>query len=236
MEFVYRDSLIYYIGVGASYAPSNVVSTMYKLGCRFAELGYGLRTLDNSEIDRAIRKGCQDSCGKVTVYVPWQKNNNDNVLYVKPTQESYSHCDRMNPAFEKMHMQTKAIKARIANLLFGNDTEIAAKFIVCWSKDAAENISSITKETGEISDVLEMKPTYSMPVFNLQNSDAMQRLGELINSNKKSKHASQIHVEQLINSIESNPYFENLINEYRVERIYIDRSQNFDFKSIITSK
>jgi hypothetical protein len=224
MNFSVRDPCITYVGIGSRNAPRNIVNTMYQLSVRFAELNYTLRTLNNSEVDKAFQDGSIAGNGDFSVHVPWIDSSQEkNPLHFPPTSDAFAHCDRMDPCFERYHPQTQAIKARLANLLFGLDTEIKADFIVCWSPDGAEDIHQLTKSTGEIHGVLELKPTFTMPVFNFAKPDAMKRLTLLIS---KLKSSPMIDREQLY----------DFAKELRTNKIVAQIAQSVPIKSITVSR
>ena len=181
MKFIFKDAKISYIAVGSRHAPPQVTELMWRLAKRFAELDFTLRTLNNSDIDTAVVEGALAANGEVQVYVPWRDASEAFLDFqIEPTPEGMAHCYRKSITFPSLRPDAKALKARVANLLLGPDSENRARFIVCWSGDGAENFREISRLTGEIADVLDMNPSDPIAVFNLSRKDAMARLTALI--------------------------------------------------------
>jgi hypothetical protein len=213
---------INYVGIGSRNAPQSVLDTMYRLSIRFAELGFTLRTLNNSEVDKAFYDGCISADGKMSVYVPWiDSSQPKNPYHCTPTKQAFTHCDRVDPNFQHFHTQTKAIKARLANLLFGVDTEVQADFLVCWSPEGAEDIHQIKATTGEISGVLEIKPTYTMPVFNFARKDAMKRLTLLVEKIKSAPVVERETLYQFASELKNNKIIEQISQNFNVQSITV---------------
>ncbi len=181
LKFIVKDAKISYIAVGSRQAPSHMVELMWRLAKRFAELDFTLRTLNNSDIDTAVVEGALASNGAVQIYVPWRDASESFLEFqIEPTREGIEHCYRKSITFQSLRSDAKALKARVANLLLGPDSENRARFVVCWSGDGAEGFREITRHTGEITDVLDMNPSDPIPVFNFSRKDAMSRLTALI--------------------------------------------------------
>lgn len=70
----------------------------------------------------------------------------------------------------------RAFLAKNAKLVTGFTGTSRAMFVVCWSTDGCESTATKTFNTGNIGHVIVIANAYQVPVFNLQNHDAEERI------------------------------------------------------------
>lgn len=210
---------ISYVGIGSKNAPPSVIETMRKLGSRFAERGFMLRTLGQTPVDLAFIDGCKSKNGAIETWVPWLGSTSiPGSNPIKPTSEAHQFCAKEIHGFRQMQPQSKELQARIANLIYGADLKSEASFIVCWSVDGVESAFEKLNRTGEIASVIEMTLIHRTPIFNFGKQGAMDRMTPLV---KKLIAESSAKYLPVIASLEEDPEIQKLANLFGIKKITI---------------
>ena len=58
----------------------------------------------------------------------------------------------------------------------GKNCDSPCQFVICWSEDGCENARNKTKATGFVAHLIAVANELRIPVFNLANADAENRL------------------------------------------------------------
>jgi len=119
----------------------------------------------------------------VDTYLPWKKFNTDapNIKMVRPVEIAYKHASYYHKGFPKLPNNVRTILARDVHVLLGEDCRRAVSFMIAYTPDGCESKSKIDfKTTGNVSFPITIAEEVNIPVFNIKNADAINRLIEYL--------------------------------------------------------
>jgi hypothetical protein len=175
----------YYAGVGARDTPADVLLLMEQIAIELKDMGYVLRSGHADGADKAFEKG---SDGQNQIWVPWKRfayeDEGIDDGFVKTGHYVIQDNWVADKIAEANHPNWKACDQAARKLLTRNVYQVLgpglgityhetlSKFVVCWTKDG--------KASGGTGQAIRIAEKYKIPVFNLQHSDAMERLASLL--------------------------------------------------------
>lgn len=174
---------MYYAGIGSRNIPKGIPLLMMKLAGRLEDLGFTLRSGGADGSDSAFEVGVT----RKEIYLPWKGFNNNDSKYHKPTKDAYELSLQYHPAWHSLKDSVKSLMARNAHQVLGYDLKTPSDFVVCWTPDGAETAGQRSSKTGGTGQAIEIAYFNKIPVFNLHNSDAMERLKLHIESHPRYK-------------------------------------------------
>lgn len=120
--------------------------------------------------------------GLIDTYLPWKKfNTTVTAKLSKPTEQAYKHAMHYHLGFAKMKPTVRAMLAKDVHVLVGEDCKRPVRFMICYTPDGCETKEKINyKTTGFASFPITVACAANIPVFNLKNDDAVNRLVEYI--------------------------------------------------------
>jgi hypothetical protein len=180
------ERTMYYAGIGSRKTPVDILIKMQKLARRFGQLGFILRSGGANGADRAFETGATNK----EICLPWRAfNGNDSQLY-EPTKEAFAVARYNHPAWSKLTEAEKKLMARNTHQVLGpsidsetlrsTDKSLVSDFVVCWTPDGVETAIKRTSKTGGTGQAIQIAYYHEIPVFNLKNDDAMERLAKHI--------------------------------------------------------
>ena len=169
-----------YVGLGNDDAPQDVLEKMTEIAKILAERGWTLRHTGNIKgPDVAFEKGA----GPSEAYIAWKGFNERQSEFIPPKNvhpEVVTIMKQYMPTFDNIKPGVHKIIARSVYAIIGKDLRSPARFIVCWSADGAENAANKTAKTGFMGLPIAFGSSLNVPVFNLKNPDAYDRLMQFI--------------------------------------------------------
>ncbi len=155
-------------------APDEVIDQMKQIADLLVINGFTLRLTTGTNTDEALLK--QTSEDRPEIYIPWKDFNNiSSKLYFN--DELSKHIAAMfHRSYATLKPAVQAFLARNVRMILGAKMKSYSLAIVTWSEDGAEDLNDITFKTGNISHIISVAKSVHIPVFNLQRSDAKDRL------------------------------------------------------------
>lgn len=164
-----------YAGIGSRSTPAFVQAKMAKIASRLCSLGFVLRSGGAQGADAAFESAVPAATAK-QVFLPWKGFNGNSSPW-------YSVCDRamdmarnLHPVFDALSPQVQKLMARSCYQVLGPDLDDPVAFVVCWTPDGCESERERSAATGGTGLAIALASRCSIPVFNLQRSDALDRL------------------------------------------------------------
>lgn len=140
-----------------------------------------IRTGGNDGIEKVIA----DSLGNKEVFLPWKGfNNNRESKYTKPSPGCEDVIRKIILTFDNIKEGAKPIFLRIAHVILGKDLNARAECLITYSPDGAETKEKVNSKTGYASSSILLANAAKIPVFNLHNPDAFERIKDFISSLK----------------------------------------------------
>lgn len=166
--------MIYYAGIGSRRTPSEMEPIMKGVAELLRSKGYTLRSGGASGADLFFESGAGN---QKEIYLPWKGfNGSDSNLYSKPTEEMMEMAEKYHPMWKDLSDGARKMMARNCCQVLGSDLKTPSDFIVCWTPGG--------KIAGGTGQALRMARNLKIPVFNLFDGDAMNRLRIHVNKVK----------------------------------------------------
>ena len=151
-----RVTLPTYAGVGARTTPEPILNQMNWIAIKLQEAGWWLRSGGAKGADKAFENG---SGYRRTIFRPSQSAAHP---------EWAEHASRYHPAWHRCDDYAKALHARNSPIIAGADLNDTVRMVVCWTADG--------KASGGTGQALRIANAYGIPVFNLHDETAFDRL------------------------------------------------------------
>lgn len=174
--------MIAYAGIGARKTPVEILKKMALYGAVFAKLGYVLRSGGAQGADAAFERGCDLHQGPKEIYLPWQGYNSSNSALYNITEHAYTIAEEVYglERWRRVSSGVKKLMARNIYQVLGLTLDTPSRFVIAWTPDGIETAEQRTRKTGGTGQAIACASQYSIPVFNLQNEDAEDRLLDFI--------------------------------------------------------
>ncbi len=178
-----------YAGIGARVTPPSILEKMSNIAYSLAADGWVLRSGGSPGADTAFEQGCDSAVGKKEIYLPWENfNGNKSSLYdVTPQAIKLTTAYYPNPNLLAFKHYIAKLHGRNAQQILGQNLDSPIKFVVCWTSDGCESDEDRTKDTGGTGQAISISSCRGIPVFNLANDDAADKLLIHIRINHPSK-------------------------------------------------
>ena len=95
---------------------------------------------------------------------------------------AYGLAEHVHPAWNSCSQGARKLHARNAYQVLGSNLETPADFVICWTPDGCETPETRTRRTGGTGQAIAIARLANVPVINLFNRDAEQRLDNLLAS------------------------------------------------------
>ncbi len=182
---------MYYAGIGSRETPDDILFRMKTYAKVLAKLGYTLRSGGADGADSAFERGCTEMKGEKEIYLPWKNFNNNKSTLFEVSDTALEMAKQVyGPRWKVLKQSVRRLHARNLYQVLGATLDSPSSFILCWTPDGCESVSTRTKETGGTGQAIAcatMFPgLYEIPVFNLKNANAHERFIEHIQYNERS--------------------------------------------------
>lgn len=166
-----------YVGIGNPDTPYTVQNQISGLASKLEDLGFTLRSDGGQGGSEAFLRSVKEL---KEIIIPWKKFNGQESKFCKNKPEAVDIVRKFAPSFDTLKESVQAIIASKAHLVLGPDLLQPAKFLVCWSSDGIEDGKKRTAKTGYVGTPLSIAGAYDIPIFNLKNPDALDRLKQFL--------------------------------------------------------
>lgn len=166
-----------YAGIGSRATPPEVLELMQRIAGRLAERGYTLRSGGAVGADIAFQAGAGAAA---QIFLPWAGFNGQRSPFTKPSDEAYRVASVTHPAYKRLSESIKALQARNCHQVLGPDLNAPSDFVVCWTEDGCESESGRSFRTGGTGQAIALADRWGIPVFNLANPGALDRIAEFL--------------------------------------------------------
>jgi len=165
-----------YAGLGNPDTPADVLATMETMALRLSDLGYTLRSTGDGPAADAFEKNAHEK----EVHLPWKMFNKKDSQFCRNSPDAGEMVRPFHSAFDTMKPAVQAIIARNAHVILGKDLRSPVRFVVCWTADGLETAKDRTAKSGYSGIPIALAASLKIPIFNLKNADAMERLARQI--------------------------------------------------------
>ena len=167
---------LYYAGIGSRIAGQAVLERLRRLAMRLASCGYVLRSGAAEGSDTACEIGALCGAGGLELWLPWPNFRNRFGQGYFPDIQHFEIASQFHPVWDKLPSYAKYLHARNVGQILGQDCASPVQFVLCWTADGCESESTRTRHTGGTGSAIAIASRYNIPIFNLYNDDAIDRL------------------------------------------------------------
>lgn len=161
-----------YAVTGNQDCPPEIISKFIEIAKRLETAGYTARCGGMDGIEDAVEKAVK----KVEVHLPWRGFNEKESRFTYNSERALAVAKMFHPTFDTMKKSIQAFLAKNARIIMGDRMNSPALFLLCWSEDGVETFSKKTSRTGYAGHPIAIASALGIPVFNLGNPEAEQRL------------------------------------------------------------
>ena len=175
--------------------PPTAKENIIKLAKSLMALGWTFRHTgdDKDEVQNELLKVTD---ANIVSYLPWPKFNPLVKDCIRPTPEGYQVAAGVHKRYMTLPPSVRAILARDVNALVGKELTDPVDLVIAWNELGNENIpnmrgkskdeiNSIFKKIGNLTFIFQVGKRANIPVFNVQNSDVLERMKEYVGTVKK---------------------------------------------------
>ena len=170
------SATLLYAGIGSRATPTQVLIQMGQIAAKLSKRGYVLRSGAADGADTAFEAGCTRSGGKTEIWLPWKGFNQHRDTGRYPTPAHEQLAETLHPAWSSLSRGPRALHARNVGQILGADLATPVSFVVCWTPDGCTDEASRSPGTGGTGTAIALAYRTGIPVFNLANPDAYDRL------------------------------------------------------------
>ncbi len=165
--------------------PADVLHRAELAAALLAEYNFTLRTDKMNALNKPFEDRFTNLPGMLEIYAPWKDfNNNGTVIETKnyfASSQSKDIAKMFFPSFDTMKPVVQAFLSRNVRLILGEKLKSNTNLLVVWSQDGAECKKQLTIATGFLQHPLKIAFAAHIPVYNLQNPDAVERIRLFLN-------------------------------------------------------
>lgn len=155
-----------YAGIGSRETPEDILEMMTRIASDLEKKGYILNSGGAKGADSAFEKGVRNFRNK-RIFFADDANNETNAI-----------AKEIHPAPERLGQYAMKLMARNTYQVFGRNLDTPVDFVICWTKDGKEGHGK-NRPCGGTGQAVEMASLKGIPVINLKNENAMDRIKEL---------------------------------------------------------
>ena len=170
----------FYAGIGSRKTPDKMLHYMRKVAHRLSVRGFVLRSGAADGADSAFEAGCLESNGPAEIWLPWPGFNGHENTGFLPSPEHFTEAEKLHPAWSRLSRGPRALHARNVGQVLGRDLKTPVAFVLAWTPDGCETEATRSKDTGGTATAIVLASRLGIPVFNLANEDAKDRLSEFV--------------------------------------------------------
>lgn len=159
----------FYAGVGSRSTPPDICTLMTDIAAKLSDLGWILRSGHADGADLAFERGALTNA---EIYLPSAHFNSKyqvlSQIYLSPTSEALALAARFHPAWTRCSEFARLAHARNMHQILGYELDSPVRFVICWTSDG--------QDSGGTGQALRLARSRMIPVFNLYDLEARQRL------------------------------------------------------------
>jgi hypothetical protein len=155
-----------YAGIGSRETPRDALALMTRLAGLLGGLGFRLRTGGADGADTAFEHGAP-SDDVVDLFLPWPGfNARSRAARNRPkAPDAFRVAAGVHPHWERLNEPMRALHARNAHQVLGDDLKTPAAFVLCWTADGATELTTV--RTGGTGQAIRLAASLGLPVWNL---------------------------------------------------------------------
>ena len=164
-------------------APPEIIERMIQIAKRLEAMEFTVRIGGMQGIEDAIEKAIE----KKEVHLPFKDFDQKQSKFTYVSERATAVAKMFFPNWDAMKKGVQLFLAKNARVLMGQRVDSPALFFVCWTQDGVESFKDTTNRTGFTGHSIAIASALGIPIFNLGNPTAEQRLNMYLETTHVSK-------------------------------------------------
>lgn len=166
-----------YAGIGSRKTPQEVLLLMTRMAVALRERGFVLRSGGAEGADRAFEAGAGN---QKEIFLPWRNAFGHSSPLAPPSQEAMEMAEGVHPGWQWLKPGARKLMARNCHQILGEELNDPVRFVIAWTPDGCESHHTRSRVTGGTGQAIALASLKDIPVFNLANADAQERLKHFV--------------------------------------------------------
>lgn len=179
----HREYEILFAGIGSRRAPREALYTVRNLSHALAAKNYKVRTGGADGCDINFELAYLAAGGKVELWLPWPNFKHREGVGHFPGALHEEIARTIHPIYDKLPPYMRYLHARNVGQILGEACNTPVQFVACWTPDGCESEATRTRNTGGTGTAIALADRNNIPVFNLKNENALDRLSSFLDTN-----------------------------------------------------
>lgn len=159
-------------------APPEIIAKIKELVTFISEHGFTVRTGCDGEVELAADDAATAKRERI---LPWREFEGKESKLTWNSERAAVIAKRYHPTYDNMKKGVQHILGKNARLALGDKMNSPARFLLVWTEDGVESVREKTARTGLAGHIIAIASAAGIPIYNLGNPTAEQRLREYIN-------------------------------------------------------
>lgn len=176
---------MFYTGVGSRRTPETIQYLMANAAVCLGSSGFILRSGGADGADAAFEHGVRHGQLSAEIYRPINSRRELGWITQYPQDlwdKAMSMAASSHPAWDRCSPYARALHARNAFQVMGQDLQSPSDFMLCWTPDGATTRQDTSVATGGTGTAIRIACMNQVRVFNLQRHDHYERVLEWVRS------------------------------------------------------
>ena len=152
--------------------PPEAIEKMVQIAKRLESMDFTVRVGGMQGVEDAIEKAIE----KKEVHLPFKGFDQKESKFTFVSDRATSVAKMFFPNWDAMKKGVQLFLAKNARVLMGQRVDSPALFFICWTQDGVESFKDSTNRTGFTGHSIAIASALGIPIFNLGNPTAEQRL------------------------------------------------------------
>lgn len=175
-----------YAATGNREAPPEILKKFEEIARKLETLGYTARVGGFEGIEETVEKATT----KNEIHLPWREFGQKQSKFTFTTDRAMAIAKMFHPTFDTMKKSVQLFLAKNARIVMGDKMNSPALFLLCWTEDGVESAKEKTSRSGFTGHPIAIASAVGIPIFNLGNPSAEQRLNLYLESMKPEQVSS----------------------------------------------
>jgi hypothetical protein len=158
-----------YAGIGSRKTPRTLATRMRTIASVLESRGWMLHSGGADHADTWFEEGVRDPAN-ARIFLPWRnfRNHKSSLYPVRTDERAHEIARQYHPAYHRLSIEGRLLMARNSYQVLGPDLASPVTCIVCWTPDG--------EASGGTGQALRIAAANDVPVFNLHDATALERL------------------------------------------------------------
>lgn len=175
----YMENCKIFTGIGTRFPPKNIENDVVEISAFLRDKGYILRSGGAGGMDSLFERPYTQSNAK-EIYLPWKGFNKNLSNRYNISESALLMAEQFHPVWKELSRAAKLLHARNCYQVFGENLKTPSQFVLCYTKDGAENWMERSKDTGGTGTAIAIASYNDIPVINMLNKNWKERILELL--------------------------------------------------------